>query len=102
MKLETVKSISVVLFIIIVGSFAFVGAKEMIGHFAIKNKLIEEQMVRLSSNVVSQRAELSTKLLEDKIKELSTSIIALAKERDQDINDIGKSVAKIKQSVEIN
>lgn len=101
MKLDTVKSICLIMFIVIVGSFAYVGAKEIIGHFALQNKLIEEQIVRLSDNVVSQRAELNTKLLEDRMKDLSTSIIALTKERGQEINDIGMSIAKLKQSVEL-
>jgi len=84
-----------------VAGLAWVGAQELMDHFALKNKLVEEQMVVLKKSLVSQQVQINTKLLEDRIKDLDRSLTALVKERDQQITDIGKSVAKVKQSVDL-
>lgn len=101
MKFESMKPGFLIVVLLIILGCAYVGAKEIIGHFALRNKLIEEQIVRLSESVVSQQAQINTKLLEDRIKDLNLSIKQIVKERDQQITDIGKSVAKIKQRVEL-
>ena len=101
MNLDTIKSICIVIFVIIVAIFSYVGCKEIITHFALRNKLINEQIVKLSENIASQRAELNTKILEDKISELSIGVTSLVKKRDQIINDIGISISSIKQTVDL-
>jgi len=98
MKFETVKSIFLGVLALVIVCCAWVGAKEIMNHFALKNKLINEEMVILKKNVVSQQAQINTKLLESKFKEFDLSIKALIKERDQEVTDIGKTVAKIKQT----
>lgn len=101
MTTENIKNVFIIVCGIVILSFSYVGFKEVINFFTVQNKLINEQILRLSENVVSQRAELNTKLLEDKIKDLSVEIKDLIKQRDQVVNDIGISVATIKQSVNL-
>lgn len=101
MKFETAKTIFLVAVGVAILWSAYVGAKEIIGHFALKNKLVEVQMVRLSRSVVSQQVQINTKVLEDRMENLSLTIKQMVKERNQQITDIGKSVAKIKQRVEL-
>ena len=101
MKFETIKSGSIIAITIAVLICAWVGAKEIRGHFLLRNKLVNEEMVILKKNIVSQRVQIDTKILEDKIKDLNNSILAIVKERNQQITDIGKSVSKIKQTVDL-
>ncbi len=101
MKFETIKSLSIVAVTIAVLGLAYVGAQEVMGYFALKNKFVKEEMVILKKNIVSQRVQIDTRVLEQKMKELDGSITAIVKERDQQITDIGKTVAKIKQTVDL-
>ena len=101
MKFETIKTIVIIVIALVILGAAYVGAKEIINHFTLKSKLIEAQMVRLSKSVISQQVQVNTKLLEDRIDGLDTVIKQTVKERDQQITDMGKSVAKIKSRVEL-
>lgn len=101
MKFETVKIGAVVIVTIAVAMFSYIGVIEMINHFALRNKLIKEEMVILKKNIVSQRVQIDTKVLEGKMKELNGTITAIVKKRNQQITDIGKTVAKIKQTVDL-
>jgi len=101
MKFETAKTIFLVIVAIAILGSSWVGVNAMLDHFALKDQFIKEQMVVLKANVVSNQVQINTKLLEDRIKELDRSITALVKERDQQITDIGTTVAKVKQSVDL-
>jgi len=101
MKFETAKNVFLVAIAIAVLGAAYVGAQEIMNHFALKNKLIQEQMVVLKESVVSNRIQIDTAALEKKISDLDRSITALVKERDQQITDIGKTVVSMKKSVDL-
>ncbi len=91
---------SLVLFIIL-GVVIFTGnsiAKSWKGHYDLKNKLFQEQMVQISKNMVSQRAEINTKLLEEKLKSINKAITELIQSRGQEVNDVGSTVATLDQS----
>lgn len=101
MKFETAKTIFLILVAIAILGSSWVGVNAMLDHYALKNKLVEEQMVILKDSIVSNRVVIDTKVLEDRIGSLDRTITAIVKERDQEITDIGKSVAKLAQTVDL-
>lgn len=62
-----------------------------------KDQLYNEQMIQLSSNIVSQRVEFNNKLLQAQIATLNTQVTDMAKARDQQIVAMGEIVASLKQ-----
>jgi len=68
-------------------------------HFDLKDSIYQEQMILISKNIVSQQVNINTEELENKIKSLNESIVDMVKERDQQINDIGETIAKMDQSI---
>ena len=63
-----------------------------------KEQLYNEQMIQLSSNVVSQRVEFNNKLLQAQIATLNEQVLEIAKARNQEVIAVGKIVAELKQS----
>jgi hypothetical protein len=84
---------------VVVGCFIIVMplAARVMGLMEKKEQLYNEQMIQLSSNVVSQRVEFNNKLLQAQIATLNTQITDLAKARDQEIVAVGEIVAELKQ-----
>jgi len=84
---------------VVVGCFIIVMplAARVMGLMEKKEQLYNEQMIKLSSNVVSQRVEFNNKLLQAQIATLNEQITDLAKKRDQEIVAVGEIVAELKQ-----
>jgi len=84
---------------VVVGCFIIVMplAAQVMGLMEKKEQLYNEQMIQLSSNVVSQRVEFNNKLLQAQIANLNSQITDLAKKRDQEIIAVGDIVAELKQ-----
>jgi len=84
---------------VVVGCFIIIMplAARVMGLMEKKEQLYNEQMIKLSSNVVSQRVEFNNKLLQAQIANLNSQITDLAKKRDQEIVAVGEIVAELKQ-----
>ena len=95
---QSTKSIVLVVGLCIFTWGIYQAFSEWKNHFELKNELINEQMIKLADNIVNQRAEINTKLLEQRMKELDKRIIDLVNSRDQQITDIGKSISSLSQS----
>jgi len=101
MKIDTiwfgVKSVATIA--VVVGCFIIIMplAAKVMGLMDKKEQLFNEQMVQMSSNVVSQRVEFNNKLLQAQIATLNVQILDLVKQRDQQIVEVGQIVAQLKQ-----
>jgi len=84
---------------VVVGCFIIVMplAARVMGLMEKKEQLYNEQMIQLSSNIVSQRVEFNNKLLQAQIATLNKQVTDLAKKRDQEIIAVGNIVAELKQ-----
>ena len=102
-KLEAIwfgiKSTSVIA--LVLGCFVIVTplAYKAMKLFEHKEKVYNEQLVKLSSNVASKRIEFNNKLLQAQITSLNKQIVDLAKHRKEDIKAVGEIVTSLKQDL---
>lgn len=96
--IENAKSIAIILAVIFICGIAY-NAMGAFSLWSSSNKIIADKFIKLSDDIAAKGIVVDTKLLEDKIDNLDKEIIDYTKEQNEQINEIGKTVAKIEQTV---
>jgi len=94
LSVKTLSTIAIITGIIVIAVPIF---NRVMGLFDKKEQLYNEQIIKISEGLVSQRVEINEKLLQAQIDGLNKAILAMVKDRDQTIVQVGKIVAELKQ-----
>lgn len=96
---ENIRSIAIILAIVFVCGILF-RVSGSIANWSLSNKIAVDKFTKLTENIAAKGIVTDTKALEDKIDDLDKEITDYAKEKNEQINQIGETVAGIKQVVD--
>jgi len=79
----------------------FSGRDELMKALLANNAKVTDSFIKLADNIASREVVVNTKALELQLKDVDEKIIALAKERDEVITQLGKTVITLNDSVKL-